>query len=159
MSIYLFGYGALLDLKTIKEIERPENKKICPVMVKGLKRSLNVGGGKKRVMGVKEVSTAQCNGILFKVTESELEELIQREKLYTIKTLAKSRIEFTYKKCLEFKPGDQILCFYPQSKYILKKNELSSNPISLSYLSRCKSGAAAISDDFLRDFLSTTHGL
>jgi hypothetical protein len=158
MSVYVFGYGALLHLKNIKEIERSENKKICPVIVQGLKRSLNVNG-KHLVLGVKDVKTAVCNGILFKVNENELAKLQQREKLYTMKTLAKARIEFAYKKCIQFSPTDQIICFYPQAKYVLKKSELLGKAATPTYLSQCKAGAAAISADFFNDFLVTTHGL
>jgi len=158
MATYVFGYGALLNLKTIKEIERPETKKICPVMVKGLKRSLNVNG-KQLVLGVKDVKTAVCNGILFKVNENELAKLEQREKLYTMKTLAKARIVFAYKKCIQFSPADQIICFYPQAKYVLKKSELLGKTAAPTYLSQCKTGAAAISANFFNDFLVTTHGL
>jgi hypothetical protein len=158
MAIYVFGYGALLNLKTIKEIERPETKKICPVIVKGLKRSLNVNG-KHLVLGVKDVKTAVCNGILFKVNQNELIKLQKREKLYTMKTLAKAQIDFAYKKCIQFKPDDRIMCFYPQANYVLKKSEVLDKTAAPTYLSQCKAGAAAISAEFLNDFLSTTHGL
>jgi len=151
MSIYVFGYGALLNLKPIKEIER--SKKICPVMVTGLKRSLNVKGEKQLVFGVKNVKTSKCNGILFKVNETELAKLQQREKLYTMKPLAKERIVFAYGKCLSLKPADQIICFYPQASYVLTKKELldEERPIS-AYVRNCKAGARAIGDTFFQDF-------
>lgn len=151
MSIYVFGYGALLNLKPIKEIER--SKKICPVMVTGLKRSLNVKGEKHLVFGVKNVKTSKCNGILFKVNETELAKLQQREKLYTMKPLAKERIVFAYGKCLSLKPADQIICFYPQASYVLTKKELldEERPIS-AYVRNCKAGARAIGDTFFQDF-------
>lgn len=154
MSIYVFGYGALLNLKTIKEIERL--KKICPVMVKGLKRSLNVTGEKHLVFGVKDVKTSSCNGILFKVNETELAKLQQREKLYTMKTLAKERIDFAYGKCLSLNPNDQIICFYPQAKYILTKKELVTSLQSQHYLRKCQTGATAMGLDFYKDFMQTT---
>lgn len=153
MSIYVFVYGALVNLKTIKEIEGP--KKICPVMVKGLKRSLNVNGKKHLVFGVKNVKTSNCNGILFKVNETELARLQQREKLYTIKTLAKERIIFAYGKCLSLKPADQIICFYPQVSYVLTKKQLLYVPTTASestYVRNCKAGARAIGDTFFQDF-------
>ena len=151
MSIYVFGYGALLNLKTIKEIER--SKKICPVIVHGLKRSLNVNGAKQLVLGVKDVKTAVCNGILFKVSPAELAKLQEREKLYTMKTLAKSRIYFAYGKCVSFTSADQIICFYPQASYVLTKKELPTKDKESAYIRSCKAGARIIGDVFYQDFL------
>jgi hypothetical protein len=161
MSVYVFGYGALIHLHKIKEIERPEKKKICPVMVKGLKRSLNVGGANHLVFGVKDVKTAVCNGILFKVNAAELTKLQEREKLYTMKTLAKERIEFPYKnkKCVSLTAADQIICFYPQRTFVLTKKQLLIStlaPASSAYINNCKAGARAIGEMFFQDFLDTT---
>ena len=127
-------------------------------MVNGLKRSLNVHGKNHLVFGVKDVKTSHCNGILFKVSPQELASLEEREKLYTMKTLDKTRIEFPYKKTLQFKPADTIVCFYPQAKYVLTKKELTTKQPSKTqnYLRICETGAAAISADFYNDFLQTT---
>ena len=157
MSLYVFGYGALLNTKEIKELNQP--KKGCPVSVEGLKRSLNVGGNKHRVFGVKDVPTAHCNGILIKVNATELASLKEREKLYTIKALAKDRIKFPYKKCIKFKPADQILCFYPEAKYILTKAKLAAKQMDAAYVRGALTGAAAISAGFLQDFIDTTYGI
>ena len=156
MTIYVFGYGALLNLPLIKELTQP--KKSWPVVINGLKRSLNVMGQKHLVFGVKDVKTAWCNGVLFKVTENELARLQEREKLYTMKTVDKQRVEFPYKKTLRFKPADQMVCFYPQAKYVLTKKELmAKKPLqSPDYLRICQTGAAAISADFYNDFIETT---
>ena len=156
MAIYVFGYGALIHLKHIKELGKKERKS-CPVMVTGLKRSLNVSGDRHLVYGVKDVKTASCNGLLFKVSPEELVNLVEREKLYTMKPLAKNRIEFAYNKTMEFKPDDQIICFYPQAKYVLTKKQLLAKPAETSaYVRRCKAGAGSLGADFLRDFIETT---
>jgi hypothetical protein len=156
MTIYVFGYGALLNLKTIKELDQTKKRKTCPVMVQGLKRSLNVEGQQHRVFGVKDVPSAHCNGILFTVSATELGHLIEREKLYTLKPLAKERIEFPYKKCIHFQPADQVVCFYPQRKFVLSQKELAANSVlhsTQSYVDRCKRGAAEISAAFYADFI------
>jgi hypothetical protein len=155
MSLYVFGYGALIHLHKIKEIDN-KKKKICPVMVKGLKRSLNVGGVKHLVFGVKDVKTAVCNGILFKVNADELAKLQERERLYTIKSIAKERIDFAYGKCVSLKPTDQIICFYPQ--IILTKKQLIDSKLTpaSAYIRNCKAGARAIGEMFFQDFLETT---
>jgi hypothetical protein len=159
MSIYVFGYGALININTIKELDKEidNSKKFCPVIVKGLKRSLNVEGKNNLVFGVKDVKTAVCNGVLFTVNENELARLQEREKLYKMKILDKKRVEFPYKKTLHFKPADTIVCFYPQAKYVLTKKELATKqPLqSQKYLSICQTGAAAISREFYNDFMET----
>ena len=156
MATYVFGYGSLINMQENKELTLP--KKSWPVMVNGLKRSLNVHGKNHLVFGVKDVKTSHCNGILFKVSPQELASLEEREKLYTMKTLDKTRIEFPYKKTLQFKPADTIVCFYPQAKYVLTKKELTTKQPSKTqnYLRICETGAAAISADFYNDFLQTT---
>ena len=126
------------------------------VTVKGLKRSLNVDGKKHRVFGIKDVKTAHCNGILFKVTHEELDNLIEREKLYTMKPLAKSRIQFNYKKCITFKPNDEVICFYPMKKYVLTKTNLDKKPINENYLQICIEGSSKINKQFLDDFVKMT---
>jgi hypothetical protein len=151
MSSYILGYGSLLNL--------PPNKKSWPVKVHGLKRSLNVAGQQHLLFGVKDVPTAQCNGLLFKVNAAELDQLLLREKLYTLKPLAKERIEF-YNNKIKFQPEDKIFCFYPQAKYVLSKKELATKPISKKYLNTCLEGAAAVTNPvFLADFLKMSHGL
>ena len=159
MTTYVFGYGSLINMQENKELTQP--KKSWPVMVNGLKRSLNVHGKNHLVFGVKDVKTSHCNGILFKVNADELARLQEREKLYTMKTLDKKQVEFPYKKKIQFKPADTIVCFYPQTKYVLTKKELaaktSSQPLKMqNYLRICETGAAAISADFYNDFMTTT---
>ena len=156
MSTYVFGYGSLINMQQNTELTLP--KKSCPVLVTGLKRSLNVSGphSKFRVFGVKKTNTHACNGILFKVSAQELATLIEREKLYTMKTLDKAQIRFIYKKNIAFKPADHIICFYPQAKYVLPKKVLHDKPISQEYLKICNEGATKISEEFLLDFLDAS---
>jgi hypothetical protein len=158
MATYVFGYGALIHLKTVKEFTQP--KKSWPVVINGLKRSLNVMGQRHLVFGVKDVKTAWCNGVLIKVSPAELVRLQEREKLYTMKTIDKNRVDFPYNKTLQFKPADQIVCFYPQAKYVLTKKELvAQQPLHMQsqhYVDNCKTGAAAVSTEFYEDFLETT---
>lgn len=156
MSTYVFGYGSLINMEKNTELNNSIHKKICPVTVKGLKRSLNVNGKNHRVFGVKDVKTSLCNGILFKVTNNELGNLIKREKLYNIKSLAKSRILFNYTKCVTFKPNDKVVCFYPIAKHILTKNKLDTKLINTNYLQICIEGASRIKNIFLDDFVKMT---
>ena len=156
MAIYVFGYGSLINMQENKELTLP--RKSWPVVVNGLKRSLNVHGKNHLVFGVKDVKTSHCNGILFKVNAAELASLQEREKLYRMKTLDKTRLEFPYKKKLQFKPADTVVCFYPQAKFVLTKKELAAKqPLKTqNYLQICETGAAALGPDFYNDFIATT---
>jgi cation transport regulator ChaC len=156
MTIYVFGYGSLINMQENKELTQP--KKSWPVIINGLKRSLNVNGKNHLVYGVKDVKTSHCNGILFKVNAEELARLQEREKLYSMKTIEKKRVEFPYKKTLHFKPADQIVSFYPQAKYVLTKKELTTQqPLqSPHYLHLCQRGAEEMGTTFYKDFLEMT---
>jgi hypothetical protein len=156
--MYIFGYGSLINMKeNTNELTNPLRKKITPVEVTGLQRSLNVFN-KHRLLGVKDVKNKMCNGILFKVTQKELANLIEREKLYTPKLIEPERILFSYKKQIKFKPDDQIICFYPQAKNVLKKKDIDTTtiPVRPKYLTICLEGAAELGEDFLKDFIATT---
>lgn len=155
MTIYVFGYGSLINMQENKELTQP--KKSWPVMINGLKRSLNVQGKNHLVFGVKDVKTSNCNGILFKVNAEELSRLQEREMLYKMKTIDIKRVEFPYKKTLHFKAADQIVCFYPQAKYVLTKKELATKTQPLHYLRKCQTGAEEIGQIFYKDFLATVY--
>ena len=160
MSIYVFGYGSLINMRDNKLLFLKNKRKICPIMVSGLKRSFNVSstGGKYKVLGVKESTdkNKQCNGILIEITDSEeLAKLIKREKNYTPRQLTPERLSFPYKKYLSLNNTDQVICFYPQTKYILKKKEAAEIKIRPKYLQICLEGARDFGEDFLNDFTET----
>ena len=162
MTIYVFGYGSLMNMKeNSRELENPLNRKVWPVLVTGLKRTLNVGVADNtyKVFGVKDMANKSitCNGILFAVSDDELDNIINRERNYTAKVLKKSRILFNYNKNnnnIKFKPNDDIICFYPKAKYSLTQKQALALPVRKNYLPICLAGAKAISDEFLSDFLT-----
>jgi len=163
MSIYVFGYGSLINKsERDQELTASVNKrKIYPVMVTGLKRSFNVTstGGKYKVLGVKESSdpTNKCNGVLFKIHhEEEMANLLRREKNYTPKPIDPKRILFEYKKQFVFKPADRVICFFPQAKHVLLKKIAKQREIRPTYLNLCLAGAAEQGSAFLQDFRDTT---
>jgi len=149
MPIYIFAYGALLDLY--------KNKRSWPVVVNGFKRTLNVQGQKHLVFGLKKSSTSMCNGLLLKVDKKELDQLVLREKLYTLKPLPKENLTFPYTpKPLKFEPTDEVFYFAPEAKYVLTKKAAEAKPRPTAYLNRCLRGAAAQGPAFLQDFLDST---
>lgn len=159
MSIYVFGYGSLINMKENKELIFKKGRIICPVMVNGLNRAFNVSSSKYKVLGVKDTKNAnkQCNGILIKIDYAEeLAKLLHREANYTSKELNLARISFPYKKKLILQPGDKVLCFYPKTKFTLTQKASKQLNIRPNYLNICLDGSANFGKDFLQDFLHTT---
>lgn len=157
MSIYVFGYGSLINVKTCKELYQIKNRIICPVTVSGMKRSFCVSsnGGKYKVLGVRESKKNDCNGLLIKMNSAEeLANLFKREKNYIAKPLDQVRILFNYKKQLTLTAADQIICFYPLKKYLLTKKNAETIKIKPNYLNTCLEGASEQGEDFLQDFFT-----
>ena len=146
---YIFAYGALLDVY--------KNKRCWPVLVHGLKRTLNVDGHRHLVFGAKERSNSKCNGILIKVSKKELDQLVLREKLYTLKPLPKENMAFPYTPTpLKFESAEEVFYFAPQPNYVLTKKAAEEKPRPTAYLNRCLRGAAAQGPAFLHDFIETS---
>ena len=160
MSTYIFGYGALINIKNIKEIKYNKNRTICPVSVTGLKRTFNVisQNGQYKVLGVKDTPNKKqhCNGVLIKInTAEELAHLITREKKYEPKWLNPKRILFNYDKKIKLNPADHIIYFYPTPPNTLTQKAAKELDIRPNYLNNCLAGARDFGDVFLRDFIQT----
>ena len=98
-----------------------------------------------------------CNGILLKLGKKELDQLVLREKLYTLKSLPKENLSFPYTpKPLPLETTDELFYFAPQAKYVLTKKAAEEKPRPTVYLNRCLNGAAAQGPAFLQDFLDST---
>lgn len=158
MSTYVFGYGSLINMKYTDEISNSLTRRICPVMIKGLKREFNVSteSNTHKVLGIKKNVNHFCNGILFKVNEEELNKLKMREKQYYIIFLNINHIIFKYNQTKQFKKGDRIICFIPLKEYIYNKKDALNKPISNRYFDICKEGCINISKEFYQDFIETT---
>jgi hypothetical protein len=157
MSIYVFGYGSLINKnELIKEFSK--KKKVIPAIVSGLKRAFNVSskGGAYKVLGVKDSKQAWCNGVLIKVNEAELLALIKRESHYVAKIIKKDRFSFPYGKKIEWKREDRIVCFYPEPLFKLNKMQSKRIPVRPNYLNICLEGAAELGEDFLQGFRPLT---
>lgn len=162
MSLYVFGYGSLINMSENKELNLKKKRRVCPVMINGLKRAFNVASsssGKYKVLGVKNTKDAdkKCNGILIQIDrEKELAALLKREANYIPKEVDLARIRFPYNKTLTFQPGDKVVCFYPQAKFTLTQQASKQVNLRPNYLTICLTGAAKFGKDFLTDFIATT---
>lgn len=154
MTNYLFGYGSMILMEQNKELDNPRHRKAIPVLVSRMKRSWNVYGKDSNYLGVLDIANFDCNGVFFKVSQSELAKFDKREKYYVRKTLSKNRFKFKYENEIKFKPDDVIYCYYPKTDYIeiTKKNRIEAR-----YIRKCLKGCEEFGDDFYADFIYTTH--
>jgi hypothetical protein len=150
MSLYIFGYGSLINMTYNKELNNPLERTIYPVKSRNMERSWNVCGKTKTYMGVRNKKNFVINGILFKISEEELTKLINRETYYEPKIISFDRISF-YKDPLIFNCDDKIICFYSKPN-----NNNICSPKDLSYLYMCLEGCLKISKAFTKDFIENT---
>jgi hypothetical protein len=151
MSIYIFGYGSLINMSHNKQLVNPSERVIYPVIVNHMERLWNVCGKSQTYLGVLDKNNFKTNGILFKVSEEELLKLIEREIYYDTKLVSSDRISF-YKDDILFNTNDKIICFY--SKNNNNNNNIICKPINLSYLYLCLEGCLKISKSFTKDFIN-----
>lgn len=162
MTIYIFGYGSLINLEKNKDLRQDQIivRELYPVMVKDLKRYFNVLGNKNnidyRLLGVYDEPHAFCNGLLYQVSAQELEKLIKREQNYTATILDPNRLLFNYNKTLTLSADDKVICFYPNPEHMLIQEMALSVPIQPDYREICYAGAKRISQAFFEDFVKYT---
>ena len=142
MSIWVFGYGSLINYNA--QIK-------YPVIVNGLKRSWHVRGysQKQTYLGVEDNKDYHCNGVLIKVTPTELEDLVKREEYYIKKIITKDRIN------IDMSDNDIIYCFYSTNFNFYKPT--SEYPIYKKYIRECIRGCMKYGPEFFKYFCYTTY--
>lgn len=116
MSIYIFGYGSLINIKSIsKTLRREIDKKeiISEVVLYGYERNWTLKENvfsitlNREITGIflnveKSIDSSFCNGVLFPVSESELDYLILREKNYDLVDISNELSTFMVKNTNAF---------------------------------------------------------
>lgn len=156
MTIYIFGYGSIINLKYVKQIDIKRKRNIFPIMLRNHLRHWMYTPSKKTYLGL-YMGQSKVNGILVEVTESELHLLDQREKYYIRKEINKNDIIEKYGS-VEINPSDIIYTYYSDpSKSIKSVFDFKSEQMK-TYLFNVLSGCVKISPKFFEDFLFTTKG-
>ena len=150
--IYIFGYGSLINIKTIAELDKTQKRTTCPVNISNLQRSWCVHGKSQTYLGIKDTCKFSCNGLLLSVSPTELYDLCNREEFYTLKEIDKSRIKFVYGKTINL-DNDKIYSFYS----ITTNEPDETHPILNKYLYKCLIVCMQISKHFYNVFLQTTY--
>jgi hypothetical protein len=153
---FIFGYGSLICSSS--RAKTGESGQAIPVSVKGLERQWNlpfeseIAGRLIIAVGVIANSESTCNGVITPVPESELPKFDKREESYT-------RIKLDPKDVSAFLPDDVI----PQGDiwvYLVDDPQKPSNEAQLmqSYIDVILMGCLDISEQFAREFITTTTG-
>jgi hypothetical protein len=162
MNTFIFGYGSLINMPTNTELLNPNSRNFYPVIVKNIKRDLNVCGLNKTYFGVEDskYSEEKTNGILFKVSDEELKKLEIREEYYFLGEINLDRIIFYDIKTQFYdynsRENTKVLCFYSKPEHI---DNSCKQEISKKYIYKCLRGCLNIGIDFTIDFIQMTHGL
>ncbi len=157
MSIYVFGYGSLINMSENVELENYMQCEIIPVKIMGLQRKWNIHGENQTYLGIIENDDFWCNGIIFRVSDKDLNYLDLREKYYEKRFIKKEKIKFyeDYDKNIVFIENDQIIYYHADPKYLGSPS--TKYPIKEEYLNICLIGCEKISKLFKMDFIISTH--
>lgn len=157
MAIYIFGYGSIINLKYVKQIDQKIKRNVFPILLNNHLRHWMYTSSKKTYVGLYKELNKKTNGILVEVTEKELHLLDKREKYYIRKEINKDDIIKKYGS-VELNQYDIIYTYYSDpSKSI--KSIFDFNSIQMKdYLFNILSGCIKINTTFFEDFLFNTKG-
>lgn len=166
-STYVFGYGSLIEegsrLRTA-----PDALVAFPARVRGLRRGWWDRGGTSGLtttfLGAVADPAAACNGVLFKVTAGELQDLDARESTY-----ARTEIQASDVTMLDGCPDVPAGTIYAylnrlDARGIARSLPNAQFPIVQSYVDVCLQGCLDLearyrmAAGFTQDFLTTTDG-
>jgi hypothetical protein len=157
MTIYIYGYGSLINTKYIKEIDIKRKRNIFPIQLNNHYRHWIYTPSKKIYVGLYKFFNKKTNGILIEVNQSELELLDKREKYYIRKEINKNDIIQKYQS-ININSFDIIYTYYTDEskcvKWIFDFESLQCK----NYLYNILGGCIKISRQFFEDFLFTTKG-
>jgi len=150
--IKIFGYGSLLNIKSLKETV-PSARDVIPSKINGYVRIFNMPSPYRRseidgkpcsVLNIKK-SKGILNGICFNMDEEDLKILSIREKGYDLIDVEAEDVYGVIHMAKTFKATKNKKCdFIYESK---KQKE---------YLEMCFNGCKAIGKEFLKEFMETT---
>lgn len=169
---YVFGYGSLICPHS-RAVTAPSSamKEAVPVVVHGLERIFSKRTQRgMTAMGVRFQDDAECVGVLVPVTEDELEKFDVREQGYDRKALSIEQVDLVpFLNPIEYydnedaflnakqlnRSDDVQLWVYVQQQPLPPTSE---HPIVQSYVDTILRGCLSISEEFAREFISTTKG-
>jgi cation transport regulator ChaC len=146
MEYNFIGYGSLISHKSLRETVK--DRKFKPVIVKGFKRIFNLRLNEREGDVLNVVKDRRCffNGVMFRVNDSELVKLKEREDDYNLEEA--EAYDFSTKKKL----GKGFVVV----DYMVGIDKKKRKP-SKSYFELCREAAYHISKEFGKMWDETTY--
>jgi len=157
MTIYIFAYGSLINIKYIKELNKSTDRIIKPIIINNLQRHWILCKNNKIYLGIRYKKSYKTNGIIFNVSEDELQRLDNRETYYTRIKINKDLLDFKYINII-LKEDDIIYAYFPNPKVSTLSLYDKYNEHCKKYLIKCLSGCLKFGRMFFVDFLKMTYG-
>ncbi|AEL26920.1 gamma-glutamylcyclotransferase family protein [Cyclobacterium marinum] len=167
-SFKLFGYGSLINkFSSIFKFNNPKELEIVQaydvkrvfnyyldenIRQRPVYKDLNRGEPYLAALNIVEGDGYQANGVLFEVNSDEFPEFIKREIGYNL-------IEITYSPFGFRNSKRRFKCYTLSAPNDFKGKKLVDNDLlpNIPYYLLCRSGAEAVSKEFLDVWLNTTY--
>jgi cation transport regulator ChaC len=161
---YVFAYGSLVCPQS-RATTAPSmaQRQAIPVRVHHLERHFSMPTGSWTAMGVRFRQEASCVGVLLQVqSQRELKQLDQRELGYDRNLLSLEHVKVFHPanasdgvtSHLQVDPS-KLIWVYIQQKHVLPSLQ---NPISQTYVDIILRGCLTISEEFCKEFITSTGG-
>lgn len=157
MTIYVFGYGSIINLKYVSQLDKNKKRNIFPIKLNNHLRHWIYTSSKNIYLGLYYDSSYKTNGILTEVDPNELNLLDKREKYYIRKEIDKNDIIQSYGN-IQLNENDIIYAYYSNPSKSIKWVFDFNSPTEKTYLYKVLSGCIKINSKFFEDFLFTTKG-
>ncbi len=148
---FIFGYGSLICAES--RARTGQSGEAIPVRVNGIERQWNLVAGDMRLTAVGAIANPQysCNGVLVSVPESELPKFDKREAGYTRLPIAHKDITSLFSNII---PQGNLWVYVAD----IPGKPDAANPLAQSYIDVILTGCLDISDDFAKEFITSTTG-
>ena len=165
-EFYIFGYGSLVNNESRKTTIKLKKSPVKAIISENFpySRSYEFKYNTSRVLGLKEDNSynKHINGIIFKVKQSQLDKLDEREKGYKKIVIPwsflKNKEELLNNNKLNKNYNNYTLFTYIPSDEMTINTE--NNTISYNYLDKVYDGFQENGDDdFLKEFINNTDNL
>jgi len=157
MTIYIFGYGSIINFKYVSQLKKNKKRNIFPIKLNNHLRQWIYTSSKKVYLGLYYEPSSKTNGVLTEVDLDELNLLDKRERYYIRKEIDKNDIIQSYEN-IQLNQNDQIYAYYSDPSKSIKWVFNFNLPQQKKYLYNVLSGCVKISRKFFKDFLFSTTG-
>jgi hypothetical protein len=154
MKQYIFGYGSIINYKSIEQLDRNYKRLIIPVLISDLERQFILTKMNNQYFGVYDKLNSLTNGILLEVNSEELKKVDKREKYYKRELLNNNRINFIYQN-FKLSKDDKVYIYYPLENLTKKTRYIKSEQIS-NYIKSILIGVVNFDKKFIIHFLEYT---